>query len=319
MGAFEIRPMRSGDKPALIDIASRIWDGTDYLPFVFDEWLADTDGEFTAAILDGRVVGCGKLSFPVPGHAWLEGLRKDPAVAAGGLADAVTRYFLRRLAARPGLASVRFSTYVFNERSIAVNERLGFVRRYVFSCKAWARKRAEVEAAACPEAERVAVVDDPAEAIRFVEAGGWLTTSGGLVCEGWKAFPWSPSWFAARYVATGRCLGVRAGGEDDGALTGLAAFAHDIRYPKTYVKLAFLDARDRESAEALVDAVVRYVGEHARDENEIELILPPGTRVAPWIAGRGFASWERDDDFFVYELPLDRLADFAAEREGEGR
>jgi RimJ/RimL family protein N-acetyltransferase len=312
LGAFEIRPMRPGDKPAMLDIASRIWDGTDYLPFVFDDWLSDADGEFAAATFGGRVAGCGKLSFPAPGHAWLEGLRKDPAVAEGGLAEAVTRYFLRRLAGRPGLASVRFSTYVFNERSIAVNERLGFVRSRVFSCKAWARKRAEVEAAACPEAGRAVAVEDPAEAIRFVEAGTWLAASGGLVCEGWKAFPFSPAWFAARYA--GRCLGVRTGG----TLTGLAAFAHDTRYTKTYVKLAFLDALDRESAEALVDAVIRYVKGHARDENEIELIVPPGSRVAPWIAGRGFASWEREDDFFVYELPLARLATFAAEAEREG-
>jgi hypothetical protein len=308
--------MRPGDKPAIVDIASRIWDGTDYLPFVFDNWIADADGEFAAATLGGRVVGCGKLSFPAPGHAWLEGLRKDPAVTEGGLAEAVTRYFLRRLAARPGLASVRFSTYVFNERSIAVNERLGFERRHVFSCKAWARKRAEVEAAACPGAGRAVVVSDPGEAIRFVEAGGWLAASGGLVCEGWKAFPWSPSWFAARYVATGRCLGVRSAGGAGGSLAGLAAFAHDTRYAKTYVKLACLDALDRESTEALVDAVVRYVKEHAGDENEIELILPPGSRVAPRIAACGFASWEREDDFFVHELPLERLAAVAA---GAGR
>lgn len=317
MATFEIRPMRPGDKPAIVEIASRIWDGTDYLPFVFDDWLADADGEFAAATLDGRVVGCGKLSFLAPGHAWLEGLRKDPAVAEGGLADEVTRYFLRRLAVRSGLASVRFATYVFNERSIVANERLGFERRHVLSCKAWARKRSEAEATACPEAGLVVTVDDPVEAIRFVEAGGRLAASGGLVCEGWKAFPWSPAWFAHRYVAAGRCLGVRAGG--DGALTGLAAFAHDTRYPKTYVKLAFLDALDRESAEALVDAVVGYVKHHAADENEIEAILPPGARVAPWIAGRGFASWEREEDFFVYELPLDRLAAFAAEEEGNGR
>ena len=85
------------------------------------------------------------------------------------------------------------------------------------------------------------------------------------------------------------------------------------------MKLAYLDATDRESAEALLDAVVRYVKEHAGDENEIEVILPPGSRVAPWIAGRGFASWEREDDFFVYEMPLARLATFAAEPEGDAK
>ncbi len=113
---------------------------------MFDDWIADRDGEFVAALLDGRVVGCGKLTFLTPHDAWLEGLRKDPDVVEGGLAEAVTRYFLRRIAGRPGLRSVRFSTYVLNDRSIAANERLGFRRLRVFSCKAWTGKRDELSA-----------------------------------------------------------------------------------------------------------------------------------------------------------------------------
>lgn len=305
MAAFAIRAARPADRPALEVIASRTWEGTDYLPYVFDAWLADTEGEFAAVELDGRVVGCGKLSFVAPGHAWLEGLRKDPAVTAGGLAEAVTRHFLRRLAARPGLRSIRFATYIFNERSIAANERLGFRRCRVFSCKAWAPKRAELEAAACPEAARTVAVSGGDEATRFVGAGGWLAATGGLVCEGWRAFPYSGDWFAARYVAAGRCLGVRGEG---GRLAGLAAFATEARGPRSYVKLAYLDAADRASTLALLDAVVLAAKGVAADENEIEMILPPGVRVAAWIGERGFASWEREDDCLVYEFPLDRLA-----------
>ena len=51
-----------------------------------------------------------------------------------------------------------------------------------------------------------------------------------------------------------------------------------------------------------------------RDDNEIEMILPPGLRIGAWAAERGFKSWEREDDFLVFELPLPLLAGFA---EGE--
>ena len=120
MPGFTLRPMTPADKPAVLAIASRTWEGGDYLPFVFDDWIADTDGEFVAVLLEGRVVGSGKLTFLTPHDAWLEGLRKNPEVTEGGLAETVNRYFLRRLAGRPGLRSVRFSTSAFNTRSIAV-------------------------------------------------------------------------------------------------------------------------------------------------------------------------------------------------------
>jgi ribosomal protein S18 acetylase RimI-like enzyme len=309
MAGFTLRPMRAADKPVMLDIASRTWEGGDYLPSVFDDWLADGDGGFVAALLDDRVVGCGKLTFLTPGDAWLEGLRKDPAVSEGGLAEMVTRHLLRRLAGRPGLRSVRFSTYVCNERSIAVNERLGFRRRNVFSCKAWTGKRGEAGGVDCPHAGRASVVRDPAEVRRFVEGSSWLAGSDGFLCEGWRVYPYSWDLFRIRYLETGRCLGVL----DGGRLAGLAAFAHDTRFDRTYVKLTLIEAADCEVATALLDALFAYVRDHARDDNEIEMILPPGTRIGAWAAERGFRSWEREDDFLLYELPLPLLAAFAEE------
>lgn len=307
MAGFTLRPMSAADKPVMLGIASRTWEGSDYLPFVFDDWLADGDGEFVAALLGDRVVGCGKLTFLTPADAWLEGLRKDPEVSEGGLAETVTRHFLRRLAVRPALRSVRFSTYVFNERSISVNERLGFRRRNVFSCKAWTGKRDAAGSVECPHAGRASVVRDPVEVRRFVEGSGWLAGSGGVLCEGWRVYPYSWDLFRARYFETGRCLGVL----DGGRLTGLAAFVHDPRFDENYVKLAFVEAADRETAATLFDALFEHVKAHIRDDNEVEMILPPGTPIGGWAAERGFRSWEREDDFLLYELPLPLLAGFA--------
>lgn len=312
MAPFTLRPMRASDKPAVVAIASRTWEGSDYLPWVFDDWLADRDGEFVAVELGGRVVGCAKLTFLTPADAWLEGLRKDPDVTEGGLAHAVDRYFLRRLADRAGLASVRFSTYVLNERSIAASERLGFRRGWVFSCKAWSGKRGDLRALARGSAGRAVVVRDADAVRRFVEGSSWLAGSGGLLCEGWRAYPYSWGLFRSRYLDAGACLGVL----DGGRLAGLAVVVHDPRRSYAYVKLPFVEAVDRAAAEALFDAVFDFTEARAGDDNEIEMILPPRAAVGGWAAERGFKSWEREDDFLVYEMPLPVLAEYGKGGEG---
>jgi RimJ/RimL family protein N-acetyltransferase len=317
MSGFTIRPMTTADKPAVLDIASRIWEGSDYLPSVFDDWIADRDGEFVAVLLDRRVVGCGKLTFLTPVDAWLEGLRKDPLVSEGGLAEAVTRYFLRRLSTRSGLRSVRFSTYIFNEHSIAVNQRLGFELRHVFSCKVWTGGRDELMRAAPPDDDHVSVLRDEEEARRFVEESVWLGASGGLLCEGWRVYPYSWPLFRSRYLEPGRSLGVRAAGQ----LAGLGVFTRDPRAAANRVKAVLVEAADGQTIDVLLGALLRCAAEHARDDNEIEMILPPGTRIGSWAAARGFRSWEREGDFLVFEFPVALLARCAAAGcpEGEHR
>ena len=48
---FAIRPLTVEDRPAVEAIADQIWEGNDYLPAVFDRWLADEDGLFCAGVL----------------------------------------------------------------------------------------------------------------------------------------------------------------------------------------------------------------------------------------------------------------------------
>jgi len=52
-----------------------IWDGHDYLPEVFDDWVGDAGAAFQAAELDGVVVGLHRLRPYGPGLIWYEGLR----------------------------------------------------------------------------------------------------------------------------------------------------------------------------------------------------------------------------------------------------
>jgi hypothetical protein len=300
---FTFRRMTPADKPALVAIAARIWDGTDYLPAVFDEWVADAAGEFTAVILDGRIVGCGKLTFLTPVDAWFEGLRKDPDLAEKGVTAAVTSYFLSRLAGRRDLASIRFSTYVRNLASITANERMGFRRHLTLSCKTWNAKRPELEAlsvgAAGAGGLAVQQVTREEQAFHFLESRGYLEATKGLLPEGWRALPYSRELFVSRYIRTGRCWGVVEGG----ALKGLSVFVHDTRHAHTYIKLVLVDAEEAEVARLLFDHLFTYAKEHVSDYNEIELIQPPIPRVRDFCAARGFKSWEQEEDFLVYEYP----------------
>ena len=303
---FTLRRMSASDKPALMSIAARIWDGTDYLPAVFDDWVADTEGEFAAVLLDGRVVGCGKLTFLTPVDAWLEGLRKDPDLAEKGVATAVTEYFLGRLAGRAGLASLRFSTYARNLASITANERLGFRRCLTLSCKTWTGTREELaavplqggECACAPGRLAVRPVTDPAQAAAFLEAG-WLEQTKGLLLDGWRAFPYSRKLLASRYIAPGFCWGAFDGEE----LVGLLIALHAKGRTHQYLKVVALDAREPGGVELLLDRLFAIARERAMDYNEIELIAPPLARVREPCAARGFRSQEQEDDFLVYEYP----------------
>jgi GNAT superfamily N-acetyltransferase len=84
-----LRPMRAADRERVVEISRDIWDGHDYLPRVFDEWLADAGAAFQAAELEGVVVGVQRLRPIAPGLLWYEGLRVASTHRRQGLARAM--------------------------------------------------------------------------------------------------------------------------------------------------------------------------------------------------------------------------------------
>ncbi len=304
--------MRPEDKPALVEIASRIWEGSDYLPGVFDEWVADARGEFAAVFRGGSLAGCAKLTFLTDTDAWLEGLRKDPRVIETGLGREVTAHFLSVLAAREDLTSIRLATYVKNHASIATSEHLSFRVRTVLSVKAWRGSPAELAGAPA-----VTTIRDERLINDFLEGSSYFTDTQGLLVEGWRAYPYSPALFVQRYAAAGACRGIMRGG----SLTGLCAGIIARRPGRIGVRVVFLDAVDDETAGALLDDAARRLagtsgtGVDAGGTLEIEWIVPPGERFRKWSADRGLASREQENDFLVYELPLGELGRYTAARE----
>jgi GNAT superfamily N-acetyltransferase len=72
------RPAREGDQTDVVEFCKGIWEGSDYVPEVWEQWFRDPYGILAVAESNGRVIGCSKISGISEGQWWLEGFRVDP-------------------------------------------------------------------------------------------------------------------------------------------------------------------------------------------------------------------------------------------------
>jgi len=120
-----LRPIRPADRPRVLEICRDVWDGHDYMPMVFDGWVADSASTFQAAELDGVVVGLQRLRPYAPGVVWYEGLRVASTHRRQGLA----RWMLAAGIAQAkdqGFVEVRLATG--NTNAVRLFESTGFRR-----------------------------------------------------------------------------------------------------------------------------------------------------------------------------------------------
>lgn len=176
-----VRRARAEDRDAILAMSRGIWGGSDYLPLVWDRWLADDKGLLLTATLDGRPVGMSKITLLSPGEVWLEGLRLHPDLQGRGLTRQINRVAFREvMKLRP--RSVRYSTGAANVVSRHLGERRGFwqVARTHWM---WGRARRNG-----PIRGRVAKPRELDELIAFVRDSECYRSTSGLFAIGWK-FP----------------------------------------------------------------------------------------------------------------------------------
>jgi len=139
--------MRPADRDRVIQLTRDIWDGHDYLPRVFDEWVGEGGAAFQAAESEGVVVGLQRLRPFAPGLIWYEGLRvasthRRQGVAREMLESAVTE------AREQGFREMRLGTA--NPDAIKLFESVGF--RRISDVRWWRGQRMEGgESARMPE------------------------------------------------------------------------------------------------------------------------------------------------------------------------
>lgn len=114
------------DKAEVIALTRDIWDGEDYIGFVFDEWVHETVGEFTILEDEGRIVGFAKMTQVDHDAVWFEGLRVRSDSRGKGYGKALTDYQMRR-APELGYRKVLLATHSANQ-SVGIIEAQGFER-----------------------------------------------------------------------------------------------------------------------------------------------------------------------------------------------
>lgn len=94
-------------------ICANTWEWGDYIPEVWDDWLAANSpsegGVVLVGELDGQVVALSRIAFETPGQVWLEGMRVDPDYRRQGIAGRFLDYSLA-YAREQGARVVRLGT-----------------------------------------------------------------------------------------------------------------------------------------------------------------------------------------------------------------
>ncbi len=122
-----IRPARTSDRGAMERICAHTFEWGDYIPEVWDDWLAEKEAIVFVGEMEGRVVALSKVTFHATGQAWLGGMRVDPEYRRRGIAGAFLEHSLSCSRAR-GARVARLGTGDHNVAAQTVASRAGMER-----------------------------------------------------------------------------------------------------------------------------------------------------------------------------------------------
>jgi GNAT superfamily N-acetyltransferase len=173
------RPALPGDTADVMELTRTIWEGEDYVPAVWAEWLVDYEGWLAVAQYGKRVVGLCKLSRLGAGEWWLQGLRVHPDYEGGGFASRLHDYLMKAWE-QSGDGVMRLATASFRAPVQHLCDRTGFKKIGEFT---------PFMAPVLPgEAASFALVDESEvdEAFVMVRQGSTVQLTGGLMDESWE-------------------------------------------------------------------------------------------------------------------------------------
>ncbi|HLJ79922.1 MAG TPA: GNAT family N-acetyltransferase [Ktedonobacterales bacterium] len=211
---LDVRPARPGDRDAVFAFCAHTWPEGDYIPDVWDDWLADPDGALLVAVRGERPMGLVRLRMMSPEEGWIEGIRVDPAARGQGIGRVLVSRALAAAHERGATVVLLFTDHD-NLPAQAIFARFGFTRiAEVVRYRAPALEDAPEtlagladagSSASTPDDSPAAPVDEGDDAMpegarittpgadHFERVWAWLVQSnlapltGGLEFDGWSA------------------------------------------------------------------------------------------------------------------------------------
>jgi len=290
-----IRRLQPADRRSMLAIAARIWEGDDYLPHVFDRWVADPEGYFPGLFLDGALIGCGRLQPLDAERVWLESLRIDPEHQGQGLGRVIAEHVIRAACAT-GYRELFFATYFRNYGSIRISERAGFRRVATFTNLE--RKLPDADAVA-PASGRGARPAPAAGAAHEIDAEIDAEITPGLPgVSGYLA----TDWVILPPAVEGRERFFH------GAVTLRVAGCRFVlqpndKYPTT-LEICWRDTGPEGLSAMALERVLAYARQQGY--RQVHTMVPVEETLDPYLA-IGFAYFEQAEDVFVYAAEASAL------------
>lgn len=291
---YKFRRVSQDDKERVLEISSKIWDGNDFIQYVFDDWVNDTEGEFTLGEKDGITVGFAKYTRQSDSEAWLEGIRVDEKYSGQGFGKAITRYHLTRAKAE-GIEVVRLSAYVGSKESIRIAEGLGFKKDGCFTIGSKELNKSPEKPAA---AANIVSILSTATAWDLITRGNAYYMSNGYVSYGWT-FRKLTYELADQLVKENCVYGVLRDGKVDSVMV-LTEDSHK----DGGLNIGFIDG-DMASMKQLVDFAELQACKRGMEYYEI--MAPMDERLINVMELSGFqflSKRYREMNVFVYSLKL---------------
>jgi GNAT superfamily N-acetyltransferase len=282
-----IRPARTMDRPAAEGICAE-W-SADYVPEVWDEWVADPHGQLAVAEFEDRVVGFAKLSRLADDEWWLKGLRVDAAHRRQGIAGQLQAHLVQK-ARQAGRGTLRLGTLSLNEPVHCLAARDGFRRVATYR---WYRADS-LPAADVPPLRRLAGADLPAT-WALVGESPCYQAAGGLYESFWM---WQnlTRERLARHLAAGHVWGMDT---HDGVSALVLICRTEEAEP--------LDVGYVDGAEGALVAILRGTRGLAAQLGCAEVNIRPvdEPRLIAAVEAAGYER-SRDHDLWIFELRLGR-------------
>ncbi|HWQ83852.1 MAG TPA: GNAT family N-acetyltransferase [Anaerolineales bacterium] len=173
------RPALAQDTPAMWEITRTTFDGHDYVPHEWDQWLREASGCLAVVELGGKVVGLARLTRFGERDWWNQALRVHPDFRGQGVASHLNKYLFERWM-QIGSGTLRFTTTADRYPVQHLAEQTGFVRVGEFT--------AFIAPAIKEQPDQFTLIsrEQSGDALDFIQQSPLLDWQYGLLNWGWE-------------------------------------------------------------------------------------------------------------------------------------
>lgn len=293
---MHLRKATLADKEQVLEICKTVWEGHDYIPNIFDQWVSDPEGEFTLIMEEDVLTGLAKFTMSQPGIGWLEGLRVAPEARSRGYAKVITGYYIEK-GRQMGLERLQLSTYFENHPSIHVSESYGFQRVAEFCIAEKTVDPNQLPQVSLPVVQLSAESPDCEKVVEFLLASPEQQAQRGFLGYGWLFRSLNEEEVRAA-IARGHVYYLTKAGQVDAAT---------LIYPdpcKDQVYNIVMVTGSDEGIELLLDwACIDAV---ERGFSMVSAMVPEYEHLKAIYLAKGYQNWDDNPEpnAYIYELPL---------------